>query len=170
MIWYNSGMNKCLKIYTIENEKEKKFLRETSKDVSLEEITTKEFQSFVDDLIYTAGNVLTQEGYSAAGLAAVQIGIHKNVFCILREDSHSFEVMINPSIKVLKNEKIIGLEACLSIPNFEGKVPRDKKIKVKYLDRNGKTRKEIFSNQEAREVQHEYDHTRGVLFIDKLVD
>jgi len=163
-------MREILKIYTINNKQEEKFLRKISKEVNKKDINSPEFQSFLDDFLFTAEKVVTEEGYSAAGLAAIQVGEDKNVFCILREDSKEFELMINPVIKTIKKEQAVGLEGCLSVPKTEGKVLRYKKIKVKYQDRNGKVVKGIFSNQEAREIQHEYDHTKGVLFIDKLVD
>ena len=163
-------MSKTLKIYTIEDPKQKIFLRKVSKNVTNEEIKTDKFQKFLDDLIYTAENVLTDDGYSAAGLSAIQVGVDKKVFCILKEDSSEFEIMINPEFKVIKNEKSVDIEGCLSVPHKEGSVSRFKKIKVKYLDRNGKVQKGIFSGQEAREIQHEYDHTEGILFIDKLED
>ncbi len=163
-------MSNILKIYTIENQKESEFLRKISKEVTKEEINSKEFQLFLDDLLHTAKKIVTQEGYSAAGLAAIQVGIDKKVFCILREDINDFEIMINPKIKVINTTEVIGIEGCLSVPKKEGKVSRFKKIKVKYTNRDGKNLKGIFSNQEAREIQHEYDHTQGILFIDKLVD
>jgi len=163
-------MSNSLKIYTIQNKEEEKFLRQSSLDVTLDDIKSNEFQSFLDDFLHTAKNVLTEEGYNAAGLAAVQVGIHKNLFCIFKEDTNEFEIMINPDIKILKHEKIVEPEGCLSVPRTEGRVGRYKKIKVKYLNREGKIRKGVFSNQEAREIQHEYDHTKGILFIDKLID
>ncbi len=102
------------------------------------------FKNFLDDLIYTAENVLTDDGYSAAGLSAIQVGMNKRVFCILKEDSDEFEIMINPEFKVIKNEKSVDIEGCLSVPHKEGSVSRFKKIKVKYLDRNGKVQKGYF--------------------------
>jgi len=161
---------KILKIYTIEDKKEEELLRKVSKEVSKSEILSKEFQIFLDDLLFTAQEVKTQEGYSAAGLASIQVGIDKRVFCILKEDSGEFEIMINPEFKPINDERFIDLEGCLSIPNREGRVSRFKKVKVKYLDRKGKIRKAVFRNQEAREIQHEYDHLEGVLFTDKLSD
>ncbi len=163
-------MPKILKIYTIEDKKEEELLRKVSKEVSKSEILSKEFQIFLDDLLFTAQEVKTQEGYSAAGLASIQVGIDKRVFCILKEDSGEFEIMINPEFKPINDERFIDLEGCLSIPNREGRVSRFKKVKVKYLDRKGKIRKAVFRNQEAREIQHEYDHLEGVLFTDKLSD
>ncbi len=163
-------MLKILEIYTIEDSKQRNFLRKTSRNVTLEEIHDKKFQAFLDNLLYTAENVLTDDGYSAAGLSAIQVGVDKKVFCFLKEDSKQFEIMINPEIKIIKDEKVIDIEGCLSVPHKEGRVSRFKKIKVKYLDRNGKVQKGTFSGQEAREIQHEFDHTQGVLFIDKLED
>ena len=163
-------MKDILKIYTINNIEEEKFLRKISKDVTVQDINSSDFQSFLDNLIETAKKIVTEEGYSAAGLAAIQVGVDKNVFCILKENSKEFELMINPVIKPIKKEQSTGLEGCLSVPKTEGRVSRYKKIKVKYQDRNGKVVKNIFSNQEAREIQHEYDHTKGILFIDKLID
>lgn len=163
-------MANVLRIYTIEDKKEEQILRKVSKEVSKEEILTIEFQLFLDDLILTAQKVKTQEGYSAAGLASIQVGIDKRVFCILKEESGEFEIMINPEIKVLKNDKVEDIEGCLSVPNKEGRVSRYKKIKVKYQDRSGKIKKAVYRNQEAREIQHEYDHLQGILFTDKLVD
>lgn len=163
-------MRKILKIYTIKDKKEEKVLRKVSKEVSKDEILSREFQLFLDDLLFTAQEVETEEGYSSAGLASIQVGVDKRVFCILKESSGEFELMINPEIKILNNDKVVDVEGCLSIPNFEGRVSRYKKVKVKYLDREGKTQKAVFKNQEAREIQHENDHLDGILFTDKLSD
>ncbi len=163
-------MAKILKILTIKDSEEEKLLRRKSADVSKEEIKSKEFQDFLDDLILTAEQVLTDEGYTAAGLAAVQVGVSKRIFCILEEGSNKFWIMINPQIKIFNKTQVLGVEGCLSVPNREGRVSRYKKIKVKYLNRDGNIEKKIFTNQEAREVQHEYDHTEGILFIDKIID
>lgn len=163
-------MSELLKIYTIENPKEKTFLRKVSKDVSKEEIQSKQFQAFLDDLIYTAENVVTEEGYTASGLSAIQVGKDLNVFCIQNEGDNSFETMINPKIDIIKPTQVIEKEGCLSIPNKEGRVARFQKIRVRYLDREGNKKRKTFKDLEAREIQHEYDHTKGVFFTDKLVD
>ena len=158
-----------LRILQVTDKKDLEILRKVSKEISLEELKSTQFQSFLDDLIFTAHNTETEEGFSVAGLAAIQVGKESRVFCILTEDGE-FKIMINPEIKVIKDEQVIGQEACLSIPNTLGNVARPKKIKVSYLDRYGKRRKERFSNWEAREILHEYDHLEGVLFTDKLID
>jgi peptide deformylase len=153
----------------VDNKEDLKTLREVSKVVKKEDINKPEFQKFLDDLIYTAQNTETEEGYRVAGLAAIQVGRKERIFCIL-SDSEEFEIMINPEIQILKDRQIIGTEACLSIPNRVGDVSRYRKIKVIYLDRNGKRQKKKFVDWEAREIQHEYDHLEGILFTDILVD
>ncbi len=162
-------MAKKLRILQIDNKKDLSILRKVSKNVKPEDIKDPSFQQFLDNLIYTAKNTETEEGYRVAGLAAVQVGKEIRTFCYLKQNEE-FEIMINPEIKVIKEDLVIGTEACLSIPNRTGNVPRYKKIKVTYLDREGKKRKERFSNWEAREILHEYDHLDGILFTDKTVD
>ncbi|HBB64715.1 MAG: peptide deformylase, peptide deformylase [candidate division WS6 bacterium GW2011_GWC1_33_20] len=163
-------MAECLNILTINNPKEEAFLRKKSIEVSKDEIGSKEFQSFLDDLLFTAQNIVTEEGYKSAGLAAVQVGKNLRVFCILKKDSNDFEIMINPQLDILKSREIIQLEGCLSIPRREGNVSRHNKVRVTYLNRYGKKIKKKFSGIESREIQHEYDHIEGILFIDKITD
>jgi peptide deformylase len=162
-------MSKKLRVLQSDNDRDLEILRKISKSVDKEEIKSASFQSFLDDLIYTAQNTETDEGYKVAGLAAIQVGHDIRVFCILN-DSDEFEIMINPEIKVLKDKEIVATEACLSIPHTQGNVARYKKIRVSYLDRDALRRKERFTDWESREIQHEYDHLEGILFTDKLVD
>lgn len=163
-------MAKPLRILTIDNKEDNKILREVSLGVTQKEIESREFQDFLDDLLETANTAETEEGYIVAGLAAIQVGEKKNVFCVLKNDQRDFEIMINPEIKPISDKKVVDIEACMSIPKKVGKVSRYKKIKVKYQDREGKIKKGVFSNDRAREIQHEYDHTKGILFTDKIID
>jgi peptide deformylase len=163
-------MEKMLKIYTVDNPNEEKFLRETTQNLDISEIKSSKFQKFVDEMIYTAQNYESGDGYLSVGLAAIQVGKKYNMFLFYRPEYEEFEVMINPQMDILTPLQDVEKEGCLSIPGFEGKVARYKKIKVKYLDRDGEKKKGIFTDMEAREIQHEYDHTKGVLFTDKLVD
>ncbi len=159
-----------LKIYTIKNSKEEKFLREKTDEVSKSQIEDKEFQTFIDNLIYTAQKFESEDGYLSVGLAAIQVGKKDKLFAFFREDIQDFEVMINPEIEIVSPIQEIEKEGCLSIPGVEGKVARFRKIRVRYLDRNGKRKRETFTRMDAREIQHEFDHTQGILFTDKLID
>jgi peptide deformylase len=59
-------------------------------------------------------------------------------------------------------------EGCLSIPEFYEEVERPAQVKVKYLDLEGKEHEIEASGLLATCLQHEIDHTNGVLFIDHI--
>jgi peptide deformylase len=161
---------KQLKIYTIEDPKEEKLLREVSIDVDKNEILSDEFQKFLDNLLYTAKTSEEQVGVESGGISAPQVGVTKRVSYIFNYDTGEFEVLINPEVKNIGNKTDIDIEGCLSIPNVEENVERYKKIKVKYIDREGNKINRRFTGLNARVVQHEVDHLDGVLFIDKIAD
>lgn len=59
-------------------------------------------------------------------------------------------------------------EGCLSIPDIRGDVDRPEQIRIRYLDENFVEHEETFDSLNARVVQHEYDHTEGILFTELL--
>lgn len=59
-------------------------------------------------------------------------------------------------------------EGCLSIPALAAEVQRPWAITVEYLDRNFEPQTRTFSGSTARMIQHEYDHTEGILYLDYL--
>jgi len=71
-------MPKALKIITIKNKDEEKLLRQKSQNITTEEIKTPQFQEFLDNLLYTAQHSEEQGNVPAGGIAAVQVGEHKN--------------------------------------------------------------------------------------------
>ncbi len=161
-------MSKSLDIYTIENEKQNEILRKVSKSVDIEEINSKEFQKFLDNLLYTAMHSEESGNYPAGGIAAPQVGKNIRVFYILDYDTEKWELFINPEIKITSFLKIGVKEACLSVPQKEGFVERYKTLKIKYLDREGKKKTKKYTDINAITIQHENDHLDGILFIDKI--
>jgi len=162
-------MSKALKIITIKDKKEEKLLRQESKDISTEEIKTPQFQEFLDNLLYTAQHSEEQGNVPAGGIAAVQVGEHKNVFFILNYDTNQWEVFINPKIEIEEFLKTTTKEGCLSVPDILGDVTRYLKIKIKYQNRKGEWEVKKYEGLNAVSIQHEGDHLEGVLFIDKIV-
>lgn len=158
-------MQNKLKILTITDPKEEENLRRVSSKVTEKELKEDNFQKFLDDLLMTA--VESQE--PAGGLAAPQVGITKRVFYIQNYDTGRWELFINPEITPVGFHKKAITEACLSVPNTEGKVLRYYRIKVRYIDRNGDVKTKKFEDLNAITIQHENDHLEGVLFIDKMV-
>ena len=122
-------------------------------------------KKLVDDLFETM--------YAAPGigLAAVQIGILKRLFTMdlsKKESDHQPQVFINPEIIWTSAEKTTREEGCLSIPEYYEEVERPSKVKVKFLDLDGKPHEIEADGLLATCIQHEVDHINGVLFIDHI--
>lgn len=110
----------------------------------------------------------------SAALAAVQVDIMERVV-IVRSDfddknARSFTALINPEIVKHEGGKIYDYEGCLSVSNIYGKVPRSSKIRVRAMDLDGNEVRFKAEGFLARVIQHEIDHTNGVLFIDHIRD
>jgi len=110
----------------------------------------------------------------SAALAAVQIDELKRVV-IIRSDfedkaHRDFTVLINPEIVKYEGDVVADYEGCLSIKSVYGKVPRHTKIRVKALDENGNEIRLKAEGFLARVIQHEVDHTNGIVFIDHIKD
>jgi peptide deformylase len=121
-----------------------------------------EIRSIVDNLFETM--------YSAPGigLAAVQVNILKRIIVIdISEDKKQPLCLINPEILESHGEEKME-EGCLSVPGIYEKVKRAKSIKVRYLDREGKTIEKEINDLLAVCIQHEMDHLEGKLFVDYL--
>ncbi len=122
-------------------------------------------RKLVDDLFET------MYGAPGIGLAAIQIGVAKRVFTAdlsKKDEEHEPQVFINPEITWKSAEKSKYEEGCLSIPEIYEEVERPTQVKVKYLDLDGKEREIEASGLMATCLQHEIDHTNGVLFIDHI--
>jgi len=111
----------------------------------------------------------TMYKYSGIGLAANQVGIDLSIVVIdLKDKNIAPMVLINPEIKFLDNKKKVLEEGCLSFPGYYDKVCRRNKIQVKFLDISGKEQKIVAEDLLSRVIQHEVDHLRGVLFIQRM--
>jgi peptide deformylase len=105
------------------------------------------------------------------GLAAIQVAVAKRVLVldVAREDEKPQPLCIaNPEIVWASEELNVYQEGCLSIPDYYEDVERPKKVRVRYLDRDGKLQELDADGLLATCVQHEIDHLNGVLFIDHL--
>jgi peptide deformylase len=137
----------------------------------------------IDRLIQDLWNTLEVSG--GVGLAAPQIdsqlkafvvkstlmydeldtNSRKKIFC---GDNGIEEVFINAKILAYSEETDNLNEGCLSIPSINQDVKRPWGIVVEYLDKDFVLHRQEFSGYTARVIQHEYDHTNGMLFIDHL--
>lgn len=149
-------------------------LRKVAEEVDPKQINTPEFQQFIDNMIET------MHEYTGIGLAAPQV--HRSIrVCIIdfQEDNPRYkgnkapqglQVFVNPKVTPLTKEVGTYWEGCLSVPGMRGLVSRPSKIKVEFLDREGKKGEFVAEGFLSTVVQHEFDHLDGKLYIDRLVD
>ncbi len=110
----------------------------------------------------------TLEKAQGVGLAAVQVGVLRKIFIILKGDKIEEGVyeFLNPEIISTSGEQY-DTEGCLSVPGKWGEVKRPNKLTIKYQDRFGKPQKLKAEGFLARAICHENDHLNGVIYIDK---
>ncbi len=129
------------------------------------------FQALVDDMVET---MIEAPG---VGLAAPQVAVSQRLIVVrLQDDEESKKefgdqagmlyVVANPEIIKTSKEMVEGIEGCLSIPGYAGRVERHEKVTVKGLDRHGKPIRIKAEGWLARVFQHEIDHLDGQLYID----
>ena len=133
----------------------------------------KDLQTLIDDMIETMREA------PGVGLAAPQIDLPMQLAVIEYAEGEDEEenegkelkkklfVLINPEITKTSEEKVLGVEGCLSIPGLIGEVERHEAIQVKALNRHGQPVKLKVDGWMARIFQHEIDHLNGVLFTDR---
>lgn len=117
----------------------------------------------------------TMAAASGIGLAAHQIGIPIRLFIVdirqyNKEDEKYKEfkkVFINSEIVEVEEEETSVEEGCLSIPGVKFTITRATKVKLKYFDEIFIEHEEWFDDIAARCIQHEHDHTQGILFTKK---
>jgi peptide deformylase len=127
-------------------------------DVKVESV-----QKLIDDLLetlYTTNN--------GVGLAATQVG-HKEAIVVIdiSDERNDPLVLVNPIIESGEN-KVLGQEGCLSVPDYYADVERFESVVVTALDREGQPIRFERDDFLAIVMQHEIDHLKGTLFIDYL--
>ena len=78
------------------------------------------------------------------------------------------EVFINATLVTGTTDNSYEAEGCLSIPSVNESVTRSKSIIINYQDPAFQSHTRTFRGITARAIQHELDHTKGILFIDHL--
>lgn len=126
---------------------------------------TYELDELIDNMFQTLHSA------DGVGLTAHQVDKPLSLFIIdynNESNENLKEVFINPEITDYSLEEEYYQEACLSVPRLKEDIKRPKSIKIKYLDRDFNEKEVIYDGVIARIIQHEYDHSRGLLFIDHL--
>lgn len=128
---------------------------------------TDELRRLMDDMLETM--------YAAKGigLAAPQVGVSKRILVMDIEQGEDGEkgtprFFVNPEITWSSAEINTYNEGCLSVPGQYAEVERPEKVRVSYLDYDGKEKEIEADGLLATCLQHEMDHLDGVLFVDHL--
>jgi peptide deformylase len=145
-------------------------LRERARELSREEIASREIQELIDDLIET------KRATHGAGIAANQVGQPVRIAIVEVEKGNPrypykppvpLTVLVNPTLEPVGEQTIEINEGCLSVPDLRGSLPRHAAVRVRYLDRDGTEHEEIKRGLTAGTFQHEVDHLDGTLFVDR---
>ncbi|HCS22046.1 MAG TPA: peptide deformylase [Bacteroidetes bacterium] len=142
-------------------------LRQEGKEISADYPKLKELIANMFETMYSSHGV---------GLAAQQIGLPIRLFVVdgtpFAEEDPQLDgfkrVFINAYIVDEEGDEWEFEEGCLSIPTIREKVKRHGTITLEYMDENFQLKEEKFNGLAARIIQHEHDHTDGVLFVDHI--
>src|SRR5699024_2627684 len=85
-----------------------------------------------------------------------------------KEDTGIKETFINAEIIDYDIDLWEDDEGCLSIPGIWQNIKRSWSFRVEYQNRNLDPKGKDVSGATARMIQHEFDHTKGILFLDYL--
>lgn len=139
-----------------------KQLRLVSKPI---EKVTPEIRKLADDMFETMYDA------PGIGLAAIQIAEPLRLITMdlaKKEEGAQPRAFINPEIIAASEELSTYEEGCLSIPEYYEEVERPAKVRVRFMDLDGKMHEEDAEGLYATCIQHEIDHLNGKLFVDYL--
>lgn len=129
-------------------------------------IQTKAVEKVTPELVEIAKEMYqTMIAVSGLGLASTQVGLDMSL--IVLEDNHKMLALFNPTILKQSKEQVYEMEGCLSFIGKFRNLKRPMEVTAKYRDVYNKMQYRTFSGMQARALLHEYDHLKGVLFIDK---
>ncbi|MEW5740154.1 MAG: peptide deformylase [Myxococcota bacterium] len=155
-------------------------LRLEAAPVRPEDIGTPDFQALI------ARMVAAMREAPGVGLAAPQLGVSLQVLVL--EDRAELQatltqeelaerervpvplrVFVNPTLTPIGEEKVTFFEGCLSVAGYAALVPRFREVEVSGLDERGQPVTWRVKGWPARILQHEVDHLKGTLYIDRMV-
>jgi peptide deformylase len=127
-------------------------------------------RALVDDMRVTLHEA------DGVGIAAPQVYESAALFIVASRPNPRYpdaplmepEIVVNPEIVERSAELAKDWEGCLSIPGIRGNVPRHRRIRVRYQTLEGDEVERELSDFVARIFQHEDDHLRGIVFLDRL--
>jgi len=125
--------------------------------------------TFDDDLRTLAADMLeTMHAAPGVGLAAPQVGVSKRLIVFDSGKEGENGALCNADVAWASDETNEAEEGCLSLPGLYLPVVRATRVVVRGVDVHGAPAEIEAEGLYARILQHEIDHTNGILFIDRL--
>ena len=154
-------------------------LRAKARPLAQAEISSSEIQALIEQMRETMRDA------PGVGLAAPQIGVSLQLVVIEDRPEYiergdpeeararerkpvPFQVLINPKLAITDATAVEFFEGCLSVADFAMVVPRARAVRVEALNERGNEVTLDAEGWPARILQHEIDHLRGVLCIDRM--
>jgi peptide deformylase len=154
-------------------------LRQPSRPLSLEEIRGQYVRELIESMRETMHDA------PGVGLAAPQVGVPLQLVVIedppeaiqkltpeqaAERERHPvpFHVLINPVLTIPEGTTVEFFEGCLSLSSYTAIVERATRVHVEGLDEHAEPVAIDATGWYARILQHEVDHLRGALYIDRM--
>lgn len=167
-----------MRVWKIDNREDSLLLRRIAQPLEKKTLSSSTYQKLKERMLATVNDPADP----GVGIAAPQVGICRALVAVQRYDKPGdpFEFYINPKIEAYSEEKSLGPEGCLSIPEVVDSVWRSNEITISYLPDSAfstGSKNEVRDFQRKTEqvkgftaviFQHEIDHLNGILFIDRL--
>lgn len=147
-------------------------LRERSRKIK---VVTDDVKQLVTDMIAATLDWEASRPHElGVALAAIQINKPERIVVVRSDfenkDDRTFIALINPEIIKTEGKPELDHEGCLSVKDVYGLVPRYPKVRVKALNTDGREVRVKAEGFLARVLQHEIDHTNGIMFVDRVSD
>ena len=138
-----------------------------------------------DLLALASGMLATMQASGLVGLAAPQVGRTVDLMVIdvrpskrpsrlflggqeVSADSVMPMILFNAEIAPHQKVRLLGFEGCSSVPGIRVEIARPAATSVSAINQNGEGIRFTCAGLLARVIQHEWDHLRGVLFMDRM--
>jgi peptide deformylase len=154
-------------------------LRQKARPLSVDDIRGPEITRLIEEMRETMRDA------PGVGLAAPQVGLSIQIVVIEDQPAYidrgdpdemrarertpvAFQVLVNPRLTIVERSPVEMFEGCLSFADFMMIVPRVRAVKIDALDHHGAPVSLSAQGWPARILQHEIDHLRGVLCVDRM--
>src|SRR3954447_21356631 len=105
---------------------------------------------------------------NGVGLAAPQVGHNIQMFVMnATGEPTDNKIYVNPMLSDPDGDETAE-EGCLSLPNVNAQIARNKSLKMKAQDLEGNAFEDVATGFVARVWQHEFDHLQGILITDRM--